>query len=243
MADPLRLPISSPSLFLSFRGCGRRLPRHFQPPSSPRPYKAAAHMPVVELDYYSLVAIGPIVSAGPYCPVLLKHSKEYTYRTAGPTVLVLVPVPVRSRSHSNRRPTGRRCGLWALGSGYWHRPRCQFGIACPQSLTPGPCRSQGTIDHTFTPTRVNASRVSQAPRRARLLVSPTTTLLYPALHHCRSTTAVGMLALSVRHSLMPQLRRCFQVPETSFLSERLTLNLLQPSPLHKSILQCLRLLL
>lgn len=78
-----------------------------------------------------------------------------------------VPVPSPVPVPFQQRPTGRRCGFWTLGSGYWHRPRCQSGIACPQSLTPGPCPSQGTIDHTFTPTRGNAS---QAPRQARLLV-------------------------------------------------------------------------
>lgn len=113
-------------------------------------------------------------------------------------------------------------GLWALGSGYWHRPRCQFGIACPQSLTPGPCRSQGTIDHTFTPTRVKASRLSQAP------AAPCS--LPPLFYSC------SMLGPPVRHSLMPQLRRCFQqLLETSSLSGRLSLDLSQPSPLFTSI--------
>lgn len=189
-------------------------------------------MPEVELDldYYSPVAIGPVIPAGPYYDPNKRHSnKECTCRTD--TTLVPVPVPVPS--HSNRRPTGRRCGLWALGSGYWHRPRCQFGIACPQSLTPGPCRSQGTIDHTFTPTRVKASRLSSSPGRLARLAClsgpqrPCCTLL--ALHHS-SILWQHLLATPVRHSLMPQLRRCSQLLETSSLSLSFGAAVARPSP-------------
>lgn len=157
--------------------------------------------------------------------MILKHSnKECTYRTD--TALVPVPVPVPS--HSSRRPTGRRCGLWTLGSGYWHRPRCQFGIACPQSLTPGPCRSQGTIDHTFTPTRVKASRFSSSPRRLARLAGlpgpqrPCCTLL--ALH-CFCAAQPN----AATPPLLPAAGNLFS------LSERRSLDLLQPSVLLTSI--------
>lgn len=144
------------------------------------PYRLP-HTCVVELDYYLVVAIGSIVSAWPYPTVLcfyetVRMDTAHTL-TYSQTALVTVPVPIPG-SFQHGDPPGARCGFWALGSGYWHRPLCHFGIACPpQSLTPGPCRNQGTIDHTFTPSRASASHLSQLPRQASLLVSAITALL------------------------------------------------------------------
>lgn len=71
-------------------------------------------MPVVELDYYSLVAIGPITSAGPYCAPTAQygvHSQDIQ------TVLVLVPVPAPVPVPFQQET--HRAQVWILGSTLW----------------------------------------------------------------------------------------------------------------------------
>lgn len=67
LADFLRLPIS-PSSFSSplFRRLWPASAMALSTAFIATTLQTAAHMPEVELDYYSLVAIGSVVSAGPY---------------------------------------------------------------------------------------------------------------------------------------------------------------------------------
>lgn len=70
----------------------------------------------MELDYYSVVAIGPIASAGPYCAPTAQYG-VHSQSQDRQTVLVLVPVPAPVPVPFQQKT--HRAQVWILDSGLW----------------------------------------------------------------------------------------------------------------------------